>query len=308
MRKYIPYIVLIVFFVITMVFLLIPTKSKDEKIIYFKKNYNITSLVNNNDYLNIEVLINNSKSYFVDKSQIVHSYLIDKQLTSIIDLQIVDIIEDSELVDYNDEIYNRYTFVFKILFKTDTHLEWYIKNAVLMLGYNENKNYELNIGNISLIKLEKNNNIITISHVKPLIANINKNNYLAGIIVGIRSTNEEQLLLKDIRILNEGICVGDNIVELINVPEGNNFEDIVGYEFINQEAGNGIINNDIDTNVTYFLIPLYYEELTVTNYFPIEFNIIKNSEIIKFYFSGFKYFEISNLIVEQKDVIVQDVL
>ena len=85
MRKYIPYIVLIIFFSITIIMLLLPSKIKDDKILYYKKNYNLNSSVSNNDYLNVNIMVNNKNSYIVDKTQLTHSYLTNQEISSIID-------------------------------------------------------------------------------------------------------------------------------------------------------------------------------------------------------------------------------
>lgn len=308
MRKYMPYLIIITFLVITIIILLIPSRIKDDKLLYLKKNYNLSSNINKNDYLNIEILINNNKSYFIDKNQIIHSYLTDDEITSIVDLEIVDVINNDYNIVYENEKYYSYTLIFKVLFKTSTFLEWYIDDVKLMLGYNGNKNYEIEIGNFSFIKLEDSNNIITISNVSSLLSNIGNNKYLTALVLGIRSTKDEELLLEKIKIMNEDIIIGNNISKIDNLPDSNNFKEVLGYEYINQLSGDGIVNYEINNEIKYFIIPLYYEELMIVNSFPIEFTINKDDEIIKYYYNGMKYYDIIEEVVKKENIFVYDIL
>ena len=308
MRKYIPYIIILVFCIITIILLFVPTKTKNIRFLYYKKNYNLSSNINNNDYLNIEILINDKKSYFIDKKQIIHSYLTDKDLSSIIDLEIVDIISSDENIKYKGEMFYTYSLVFKVLFKTDTFTEWYIKGAKLMIGYNGNKNYSIDIGNFTLIKLEKQENYITIASVKPLLSKVGKNKYMTGLILGIRSTFNNEYFLKSIRILNEGIFVGNNISQLCEEPESNEFKEVLGYEYVNQKKGDGKINYLINENINYYVIPLYYENIIMANYFPIEFIIQNNHESFNYYFGNYKYYDQLDIVLEENDIIVYEIL
>lgn len=309
MRKYIPYIVILVFCIITFILLIIPTKPKDVKILYYKKNYNLSSSISNNDYLNIDLMINDYRSYMIDKSQILHSYLTDKALSSIIDLELIDIIQSDNTIDYENDVFYNYTFVFKVLFKTDSFTTWYIKDAILKIGYNGNKNYSIDIGNFSLIKLEKNNDdFITISSVKPLLSKINKNQYLTGLVLGIRSNCVNDLYLKNINILNEGVFVGNNISMINDEPDSNDFKEVLGYDFLNQQKGNGEINYLITDKIQYFVIPIYYDNLIMVNTFPIEFTIKNNNSYHKFYFNNFKYFEQLDIVINRDDIDVYEVL
>jgi len=308
MRKYLPYILILVFFVPSIIALLIPFKVKDDKILYIKRNYNLTSFIDRNDYLSIEVFVNNKKSYFIDKKQITHSYLTDNELSSIIDIQIEDIINNDYELKYENEKYYSYTLIFKILFKSDSFLEWYIDDTRLMIGYNGNKEYDLEIGNFSLIKLEPSNNIITISGVNPLISEINNNQYLTGLVLGIRSIKDEQLVIEKIKIMNQDIFVGNNVSQIDCLPSSHNFNDVLGYEYINQLPGDGVVNYTITNESKYFIIPLYYEELLIVNSFPIEITIRKNNEEFKYYYSGVPYYDVITETIIKDNILIYEIL
>ena len=140
------------------------------------------------------------------------------------------------------------------------------------------------------------------------MSEIENNQYLTGLIIGIRSTYGNDLYLKNIKFLNEGIFVGNNISQIINEPESNNFKEVLGYEHINQKKGDGCINYLIGEKINYYIIPVYYEDMIMVNNFPIEFTIQKNNELIKFYFSNYKYYEQLNIIINDSELIIYDIL
>ena len=69
MRKIIPFIclgVIIISFLIGIIFF---TKNIEINIITYLRNYNVASTVEEDDYLNISLFINDKNSYILDKNQ-----------------------------------------------------------------------------------------------------------------------------------------------------------------------------------------------------------------------------------------------
>lgn len=303
-----PIVLSVITFIIVIVCLLIP-KTKNSKIITLFKNYNLCSLVSDEDVINIDVYVNDKKTYITDKKQIISSYITDMNNDSVIELDLVGIYKTNEYINYQKDKFYLYTFQYKINFKTDTYIEWYIENALLEINYIDNIEYNLKIGNFSFIKLElANEQLISISSIKPLTSNIKNNTYLTGVVIGVRNLYNDELNIKEINILNCGMGIGNNILEIPALPQGNNFDIIAGYDYSLINKGSNEVNITVNDEIKYLLIPFYYDKLLIVEECPIAIKILKNDTESVFYINDYIYYEPFEEVVKIDDISIYDVI
>lgn len=309
MRKKIIIIVCLVVIVVTLALTLIFTNSKKTKVISFRKNYDVSSYVDEKDEFNVNFLINNKKSYFVDKKQINTCFLTNKENDEMIDLKIIDIINNSEKIKYQKDNFYSFTFRFLIDFKIDSNYEWNNKDAFIVIKYNDNKIYNLNIGMLSFNKICENERTdFTITNIKATTSVVKDNSYLAGILIGLRILNNKSLTINKVDLLNGGVSVGKEVIMLDKVPDTNEFKDIVGYDFKESVKGNGSINYEInDSKTYYFYIPLYYEEDLIINKFPIKFTYTINNEVKEDYLVNYVYYEVQQENISKDNIHIYEV-
>lgn len=278
--------VIVVFFVI----LLKDTEKKQDMILFLEKNYNISSNINEVDYLNINLYISNKKSYVVDKNQLISCYLKDNN-DSLIELELIEINYNNIQMEYNDTEFYEFSFKFKILFKTSIGIEWYFNNAILNLNYNGNKSYEVSIGHCSLIKFLDNDSHLSLTNIKSLLSNYKNNDYASGLLIGLRNNSNNTIILNKVEILNDIINPGESIRQLEDFPNNTDHISVAGYHFIETVKGDGIINFSLNTDdVVYLFIPFYYEKLYVSTSFPVRINYKLNNNDYCYVVSDFIYF------------------
>lgn len=308
MRKYIPYIILSLFTIVIVVCIIcVRISDRNTYLISYKKNYNITSNSNDDDYININLFINNKKSYILDKNQLNKCYLSDRSNSSILNIEI-DSIKKTELdFEYKNSKYYCYNFRFKIMFDTDDEFEWYINEAILNLRYKGDKEYNINIGDINYIKVDNNNNDIIISNIKPLLSSINDNSYMTGLIVGVRKNSNYNVNIAEINFMNCNIAIGDKIQIIDKLPNGNDFKTICGYDNSSVVKGDGLIDLNLNSNDRYFIvIPIYYDELLIVNECVIKFKINVNGEEKSFYLKDYTFYQPNNEIIEKNNIYIYD--
>lgn len=290
MRKILPIVCVIIIVVIFFITFTVKETNVNDKFISYERNYNITSLTTDEDIININLFVNNKKTYLVDKNQIVSSYLKDKNNENMLTLEIKDIVYDNKEISYYDDKYYSYTLMFMINFKTENFISWLIDEAILEIEYNDNKKYNINIGSLSINKIDYNSESIIVTDIKPLTSNINDNTFLTGLIIGVRKNTNNVIFLDQINILNSGIFVGNNILEINELPKENNFNAVVNYDYSSVEKGNNNVSITLGEEKIFLLIPLYYDNLIIADTFPIEIIFNNNHNKEKYYFYDYVYY------------------
>ena len=205
-------------------------------------------------------------------------------------LEIKDIVYDNKEISYYDDKYYSYTLMFMINFKTENFISWLIDEAILEIEYNDNKKYNINIGSLSINKIDYNSESIIVTDIKPLTSNINDNTFLTGLIIGVRKNTNNVIFLDQINILNSGIFVGNNILEINELPKENNFNAVVNYDYSSVEKGNNNVSITLGEEKIFLLIPLYYDNLIIADTFPIEIIFNNNHNKEKYYFYDYVYY------------------
>lgn len=302
MRKLLPYIVVIVFSFSFIIILFVSTNNKVvNSFLIYERNYNVVCSENTDNTFNVLFYVSNKKSYINDKKQIKNSFINDNE-ESIIEVKLINIFDNNKIINYNGIDYHEYVFSFLVLFDSADPFEWYFKNAYLQLNYNGNIEYNIQIGQFSLIKVNNNHDHITISNVKPIITEYNNNTYLSCLILGIRKVNNNIIHIKNIKLLNSNITTGSVIIsnKMVN---NTSFEDIFGYDFnsVNKDE------NDIDivlnnNEIIYIKIPIYYEKYLPINSFPIKINYAIGDYEYNYYLYNYTFYNQTNEVISKENL------
>ena len=289
MRKIIPFICIGVIVIIFSIAIIFFTKEIDTKVLTYFKNYNVSSLIGDDDYINVSIYINNKKSYFIDKDQITTSYLLSKSENDSIKLELKDVVKSNESIKINNEEYYLYLFKFKLLINIEDNYNFELEEAYLNLCYQNNKNYKLNIGQFTFNKYKKHDSSISISLVKPLTFE-DTNSYLGGVVYGIQNNLNKSITIKQIDILNVNVSCGDNIKEVSNY-DSIDFEDVSGYNHSYVNMNNKDINITINANENKkIIVPLYYVELFILNKFPLKITYLYNGNTYEYIYGIYNYY------------------
>ena len=221
-----------------------------------------------------------------------------------INLLIQDIINKNEVINYEKESYYRYVFVFKLDLSIESDIIWYFEEAFLNVKYNNDEEFKIKIGSLSLIKLKSiENEYFTITNLKPVTKEINDNIYLTGVIYGIRSINTKSFYINNIEIMNTNVNVGKDVKMIDRVIDQGNFEDYMFFEYESLEKGDGNVNLLISNKEVYYIfVPIHYDKLFIMNSFPVKFTIELNKEKRIVYLNQYKYYSVYNEIIKEENI------
>ena len=306
MRKILPYIALFSVVIVISISIMFNQSKTIDKFIYYYGSYNITTLVDEDNFLNINLYVNNDKSYFVDKYQINECYI--QNIDSIIDLEINNIYNTKEVVKYKNTNYYKFIYKFKVLFNTTEEIKWNLNDVTLYLRYNDNKEYNLNIGDISINKINDNDTILAISNIKPLTSVINNNTILTGLIIGVRNSKENNsIIINKISVLDANISVGNKIEILNDIPKTNSFNEVSNYNYSSIKKGEEEVNIKVTNASTYLFIPIFYNNVTVASKFPIEISYIYNNDLYRYVLYDYTFYEPINVIINDNNLIICEI-
>ena len=306
MRKIIPFIclgVIIVSFLIGIIFF---TKNIEINIITYLRNYNVASTVEEDDYLNISLFINDKNSYILDKNQFEYAIITSKDEIESMKLDLISVNSKEETIKYNDDKYYMFALNFKILFDVKDEYSWNLSDAYLSIGYQGNKDYKIKIGKFSFNKYVKRESLINISYIKPLTFE-NNNSYLGGVIYGINNNSNQAINISKIEILNTNVYIGDGIKKVDNT-NSIDFEEVAGYghEQVKKRSGDLTINIDSQKEIKLF-VPIYYDELFIMNRFPIKIIYSYNGKTYEYIFGLYNYYNPIKEIVQSNNYMVYKV-
>lgn len=176
-----------------------PKKTKVSAILY---PYNLVSKVESSDTIDIKLLINNKKSYFLDKDKITNAYLSGiegklKLVPSSISLSDVTMKikgDDYYLVHYN----------FKIDASIESNYELYLSKAYLYMNFGGTLSTNIYIGSFSYYKYEESIDKIGITNLKAITEKEGKSGFF-GCLIGLRNITNADININNIKILDENI-------------------------------------------------------------------------------------------------------
>lgn len=307
MRKIIPFICIgfiIIAFLIGIIFFINPVTIN---LIAYLRNYNISSTIGEDDYINIVLFVNDQNSYVLDKKQIVYSNLCSKDEKESVKIDLHSIIKKDETINYNDDTYYMFSLSFKLLIDIEDDYNWYLPEAYLNIGYQGNKDYTIKIGKLSYTKYKTKESKINITSIKPLTFE-EDNSYLGGVIYGINNKSNKKINIKKIEILNTNVSVGDGIKEVENI-DTIDFYQAAGYDHSlvkeKQNDINIVINGGEEKKI---FVPIYYKELFIMNKFPIKITYSLDNKVYEYVFGMYNYYNPIKEVITKNDYTIYKVL
>lgn len=303
MHRFVPVILAMI-----VVFVLGLSLIKDEKqvkILSFRKNYNVTSTINEEENLYVNLYINANNSYITDVNQLTKSYIIDKSNGETIEVIIKSIYKDDRKLEYANDKYNSYIFEFSFNLSIDSFIAWYISNAILELTYNNQNVYNIKIGNFSFVKIDNyENNYFSISNIKPLTYEQEKNVYLGGLILGLRNVSNSTFRITDIEILNCDSDLGEGVRVLDDLPSTNEFSEVAGFDYNLLNIGKNQVNITVENQSQILIyVPIYHKKNIITPEFAIKFNLNNDTNV---YLYDYIFYEPVNETVNKSNINIYD--
>ena len=270
------------------------------------KSYNIVSLIEEEDFLFINVLVDTKKT-FVNNLNNVTSAAITNEDGEQLSLKILEIEDLESEIKINNKIFYQYLYKFKIDFHSTNELAFELNNAYLSLNYTCDIMLEVNIGSFSYYKfLNLANEYLSISKLKSIVNNINGVKTLAAIDIGLRNTTNKMITIKNIIPLDGNIVFAFNesvpstmleyktdilIDELLEYP----------YNFIGSVCGDFNYTLAPGDNKS-FLFPLKYYKIYALNKLGFMIVFVINDEEYRLIYDDFTFFntkELSKKVIDE---------
>lgn len=274
-------------------------KSNNIQVCAYTYPYSVVSSVDVIDDIRIEVLINSKDSFFSNINNISSSYLISDD--GMLNLSIKRIDDSADKISYKNIDFYVYNYIFTINFSPSSNYELLLKDVKLGLNFTNGLNSEILIGSFSYYKYLDNKNDITISTLKTISKQDNFDSDFYGFQIGIRNINEEEIIIKNIYLLDTNInscqvCLIDEIEDIsLNAIFHNklqlNYQNLdtkimnleiirlaFKLEYSNYEYSEGL--RSVGLKIVYLIDGIenvyYFEKFTFfqTNYYPIDYSLI----------------------------------
>ncbi|HHU56620.1 MAG TPA: hypothetical protein GXZ48_08110 [Acholeplasmataceae bacterium] len=235
---------------------IITRKPKDLIITTVKESYNTCSLISENDFIEINLYINQKDPMITDKQRISKVYITDKDLGTVINAKVESIDLQGKIKLENKDFYC-YKFIFVINnLKSDIE----INDAFLQIHFFNNKSLNINIGSVSIYKIDNfDSSDLRIINLKGIVNIINNKKTLVGIIIGLENKSGGEVIIKDVKPLDLNLYCSDWInVNGKNINSNDNISNYLDYKY-------SIKNSKRPFNIKvqekeYFLFPLSYKK------------------------------------------------
>ena len=261
------------------------------KVTTVKESYSMLINANEKPTLNINLYVNQKDSYITNIDKIascyIHSY--DNDDIYQVGIDDISIINQTSIKKENYYVYN-----YKLSFKVGIDDDIIIKEAYLVLNYNNSKSLDIMIGSITLSYGEiKDEAEVTLSCMKAITSKTNNQIAIEAIVLRLNSRCE--VTLKNIECLDCNLvtkkmmsCVYDNTNSLSDL------KDLVSIDEVNFD---GII--ELVIKIDY----LYKYEI---NNFPLKINLIIDGNEKNIFIDNFTFFINNERSVKISDLTIYE--
>ena len=241
--------------VVALIIIAIIRKPKQIKITTVRESYNQVVLSNDDYKLNIRILVNQKNAFITNIDEISNAYIGNND--DLYKAEVCEINYGNYTLIENEKFYE-YSFYINLDLKINIEIE----NAFLYINYLNQKDIAIDIGSISLYRINENSfNDFSITNLKGVVNQISGKKTLVGIVFDIKSNeciNINNISLFDLNTYISGIY--DISQEVINYSD--NIDLIINKEYnLNDEE---IIVNKLVDKTKSFIITLGYKR-----YIPI---------------------------------------
>lgn len=313
MKKYIILCSLLFSLVIFLLIVFVSTSNDTFKITTIKKAYNLVSAYDEEESMEVGVLVNSKKTHSTNTKYISSALIESKTKGDCLNLELVSITDEDTSYVIENEKYYLYMFNFNIPFKTSEDFSLEIENAVLKLNYSLST-ISLDIGSFSYYKVpyigDKDNNI-SISKLKPLVNERNKNKTLVGIQLGIKNEQENEITIRRIVPLDLNITFSPLEIKEVNevYESSSDIKRLLGYDYVLENKE--IMMDEIDLKILpesqkILIIPIkYINDYSISKVgFYIEYEC--NGKKGVYYFDNFLFFTSSLINIDSLHIMTYE--
>ena len=301
--------IVITFFIV--LFCVFVTRDDVFYITTIPKGYSVVGKYDEESEFNVEVLVSDKKSYVVNGTMPVKSFISSSVSEEIITTKIKEVKDLKLDRKINGRKYFVYLFKIGIEMKTENDVSFQFENAVLNLEYTKNKDglIKINIGNFYFYKVPYyggENNYLNITRIKPIVNYVGSNKSLAGLMLEVDSNYEKEIIIKDVIILNNDLCISKNdiIKNNLEFDSGISIEEILGYDY---NFFSKTENYDLDIIINrgesiQLILPFKYLNKKIVDTIGFIIKYEANNIEYNIYYDDFKYFEVNSLNLDISEI------
>ncbi len=284
-------IVLSSLLIITILLFVFKKFNSSVKIVTFKHNY-LELLTSDDETLNVYISFSNKKSFFTEKDNITRITLAEKDDSKAFTIPLNNVYKTGNTYNYQDTKY--YEFIFELdVLKVSEVLN--INEAKIIITYNNDEIITLNIGEISLKKVNLKNSSVDLFSIKSVVNEINDLKTIVGF--SLTFNIKEPIRITNISFLTNNILSDLNLsIKDLETSNSLNLRLLYGndYSYFGQVKKSYL---ELTENTNYF-IPIKYIEFAQYKKLPIiiEYEISGISHT--FYFDDCIYFNDNEMTIE----------
>ena len=261
------------------------------KVTTIKESYSMLASVNKKPALSVNLYVNQKDSYITNIDKISSCYIRSYNNDDIYQVAIDDIsiINQTSIKKENYYVYN-----YQLSFKVDLLDDVIIKEAYLVLNYNNSKSLDIMIGSISIYNGEvKNDSEVSLSCMKAITSKTN--NQIAIEAIVLRLNSKCPVTIKSIE------CLDCNLVTKkmmqCSYDDTNSLTDINNLVSVSEVSFDGKI--EVVIKIDY----LYKYEI---NNFPLKINYIVNEKLESIFIDNFTFFINNERSVKISDLTIYE--
>ena len=200
---------LMVFAITTIVLALVNRKKVNYYMTYPKEYY----LMNDNKSFSVNLYSTQKNDDYLEKENVERVLLTDKNSENFYEVKLENIVENNEIVSYDNKKFSKYRVDLKIPIETKDNMQ--INDASITIYYTSSENIKLSIGSI-IFNPQKGESDIKVTHLKGIVNEIESKMILMGVGMYINNTTKQDIKILSINTLDERINVKNQICLLNN--------------------------------------------------------------------------------------------
>ena len=312
MKRYLIFIPIIIILLLAVV-ISIALHVDTFEVMTVPRSYSYVSTYTDNDEMDVLVYVSSQNSYITKKENIKNAYVTSSDENNTMKVDLIDIQNMNNNVKIYGHYFYLYKFSFDIPFKTTSEYELSINDALLMIDYGT-REIAITLGSFYYYKMPYYgdlDNDLVITSLKPVIGYIGDNKTVSGIRIGLRNNALVDITICDIKLLDPNIYPSLGEIKVIDNTFGGleSMSSILGYnyEIKPKEKEEGEVSLKISKNKEIeIVIPIkYLEDYPINTLgFIISYKESGNSEIIKYYYDDFVFFNSMKETYDESKVVI----
>lgn len=205
---------LMIFAISTIVFALVNRKKVNYYMTYLKEYY----LMNENNKFSINLYSTQKNDDYLEKENVERIMLTDKSSENFFEVTLENIVENDEIISYDNKKFSKYRVDLKIPIETEDNMQ--INDASITIYYTSSESIKFSIGSV-IFNPQKGKNDIKITHLKGIVNEVENKMVLTGVGLDVNNTIKQDIKILSINALDTRINVKNYICILNNQDYAN---------------------------------------------------------------------------------------